>query len=461
MKVRRKEQREARLYYFTDFISEETMPVNDPLFSKEPIEQYNEKRSSRQENTRKRFSTFVTSSKKDDISGLQKVEMSCIACGKSHTLDTCEHFMKKTLREKAKLLAKEKCCYASYQPMSKNHNAKNCTQRLVCRTCKENHQTGMHEYCVRKCKNGKDGSLTERHFNESKESVKCASVNGKLEAEVISMCVVPIWVGHKNSTKMFKTYAMLDNCSQVSFIRDDLIEDLQITGRKLQLSLKTLTGEKLEDTMAIDGLIVSGIDLKKTRTNEWIELPRTYSKQSLPVEREEIATPNKIKKWDYLKSISREITQQDDIEIGILIGANCMKALEPLEIISSRNDGPHAYRTKLGWCIVGPIVNKSSNKSVKCNRMAVKDVISGKVASHNFKIDNRLKRSKICVKEMFERIFHNDFSEVKQLLLNIIGKTEEISREDKKFLKILETGTKKNGNHYKCHCHSKILMSNI
>ena len=47
------------------------------------------------------------------------------------------------------------------------------------------------------------------------------------------------------------------------------------------------------------------------------------------MEREEIATPNKIKKWDYLKSISREINQQDDIEIGMLIGTNCMKALEP------------------------------------------------------------------------------------------------------------------------------------
>ena len=33
---------------------------------------------------------------------------------------------------------------------------------------------------------------------ESKESVKCASVNGNSGAEVISMCVVPIWVGHKN-----------------------------------------------------------------------------------------------------------------------------------------------------------------------------------------------------------------------------------------------------------------------
>ena len=110
-----------------------------------------------------------------------------------------------------------------------------------------------------------------------------------------------------------------------------MIEDLVITGKKLQLTLKTLTGEKSENTKAIDGLIVSGIDLKKTRINEWIELPRTYSKQNLPVEREEIATPNKVKKWDYLKSISREITQQDDIEIGMLIGANCMEALEPLK----------------------------------------------------------------------------------------------------------------------------------
>ena len=83
---------------------------------------------------------------------------------------------------------------------------------------------------------------------------------------------------------------MLDNCSQGSFIRDEFITDGGITGKKLQLSLKTLTGEKSEGTMAIDELIVSGIDLRKTMTNEWMQLPGTYSKQALPAEKEEIAT---------------------------------------------------------------------------------------------------------------------------------------------------------------------------
>ena len=58
VKGRRKEQRKAALYDFIDLISKETMLISDPLFSKEDIEQYHEKRSSRQENTKKRINTI-------------------------------------------------------------------------------------------------------------------------------------------------------------------------------------------------------------------------------------------------------------------------------------------------------------------------------------------------------------------------------------------------------------------
>ena len=80
---------------------------------------------------------------------------------------------------------------------------------------------------------------------------------------------------------------------------------------------------------------------------EWIELPKAYSKNCLPVEREEIGTPDKIERWEYLKPISKVITEMDNIEVGMLIGTNCMKALEPTEIISTSNGGPYPYTTRV------------------------------------------------------------------------------------------------------------------
>ena len=41
--------------------------------------------------------------------------MSCVTCGKSHVLDTCEHFMKKTLKERTKLLVKSAVIPATSQ----------------------------------------------------------------------------------------------------------------------------------------------------------------------------------------------------------------------------------------------------------------------------------------------------------------------------------------------------------
>ena len=84
---------------------------------------------------------------------------------------------------------------------------------------------------------------------------------------------------------------MLDNCIQGTFIKDEIV-DLGISSRKLKLGLKTLIGKKPENTDAVDGLIISTIDSRKGRPMEWIELPKTYSKNCLPVEREKIATPD-------------------------------------------------------------------------------------------------------------------------------------------------------------------------
>ena len=188
MDVRTKEHREGTLGDFIKLIHEETMLVNDPLFSKEAVDQYADNKSSKQDNSKKRISTFATNSKadKEEKRDIQTRDPLYITCNNDHPLDSCKILMEKTLKERTKLLANKKLCYGCFQPMTSNHNAKTCKQRLLCRICKEYHPTGMRGYVKKaseECTECKD---------DIKDTVKCASVKGKVDTEVISMCVVPV-----------------------------------------------------------------------------------------------------------------------------------------------------------------------------------------------------------------------------------------------------------------------------
>ena len=70
------------------------------------------------------------------------------------------------------------------------------------------------------------------------------------------------------------------------------------------------------------------------------------------MDRSDIATPAKLKQWEHLEKISSFVGENHNINVDLLIGANCVEALQPLEIIPSQQDAPYAYRTILGWCVV-------------------------------------------------------------------------------------------------------------
>ena len=57
-----------------------------------------------------------------------------------------------------------------------------------------------------------------------------------------------------------------------------------------------------------------------------LTLLKLYARREIPVDKE-IATPAKIKEWKHLRSIPNEIVQKDYVQVDLLIGANCMKAL--------------------------------------------------------------------------------------------------------------------------------------
>ena len=86
--------------------------------------------------------------------------------------------------------------------------------------------------------------------------------------------------------------------------------------------------------------------------------------------------------------MSEEISHSDDTTVELLIGANSTRALEPVQVIASRDGGPYAVKTVLGWCVVGPIACiNSRNGSLTCNRIAVQEASSNKIADHYFAVE--------------------------------------------------------------------------
>lgn len=79
-----------------------------------------------------------------------------------------------------------------------------------------------------------------------------------------------------------------------------------------------------------------------------------------------------------------EVDANGNIEVTLLIDANCVKALEPYEVIARKNRDPHAFKTLLRWRIVKSMYNQKKCEKLNCNRTMVKSVVTGLPSNHYF-----------------------------------------------------------------------------
>ena len=161
---------------------------------------------------------------------------------------------------------------------------------------------------------------------------------------------------------------------------ETLINNLGVKRQRTSITIKALRGEVTNKTMLVKrSRVISG----NGGSLDWLELPNTYTKKFLPVGKEDVVTTSKLKQWKHLESIVRKISQKEDISLRLLIGENCVKALEPFDIIPSKKDGQYAFTTTFSWWIVGP-VNGTSRKETCCNRIGVRQTDINEAEKHVF-----------------------------------------------------------------------------
>ncbi len=449
VKSRTQEGKEADFNDFLKMVQMETLVANDPMYSREAMSGRtggNQNKMNQQKPGMQNYAVELPQKQKTESSDEIPKEKLCVSCQNEHDLDKCPEYTKLEVKGRKAFLFKKRLCFCCYKSVSSTHKAGTCTNKRKCDICDDLHPTGLH--ITPKI----DESTSDQHKADGSKTSEviaalATSCDGKKDEVCepknrISMCIVPVNLHHKQDpNNVITVYAMLDNCSEGTFITSDVLEMLKAPVRKTNISIKTLTGEINEDSVSVEDLHICATTGFDGNPAEILKLPKTYTRLHLPIGRHNIPTQERIEHWKHLKDIINEIPKIDNnIPIGLLVGGDCAKAMEPHKVIPSSNGGPYAVRTPLGWCVSGPVSSSESfsDENLFCNMIAVEDVSTGQVAEHHFTIKDEMRDNEI--RDALLQMYQTEFTEN-------LKENKALSVEDRKFIDIMNNRARMKCNH--------------
>ena len=433
--ARRNSQRDLTFPELVKFVTEASDVANDPVYNRTPSSSHNANRHNVADGKR--------SGQRQGSYGKQKVNnfaievasdsQKCSMCQQqSHTLGKCKVFLDKSIEDKRAFLKEKQLCFGCY---GTNHFTKGCMNKHKCESCGKRHPTALHvdNFVMPKRRSPSSaGKQTSSYMTDLPDSaVKSTSTSGSKEPQVESnICaatdtaentslhaILPVRVSQKGSDKQLITYCFYDNGSSACFISNDIYEQLGAEGTETRLQLKTMHGQSCISSTAVRDLVVTDINGEHA-----VELPRTYTRDEIPVNTNHIPDPNSLTRWSHLKHVVDSLTQViPGLEVGILIGTNCPLALEPLEVVPTDGRGPYAARLLHGWTLYGPTKPPLANEEMTvCNRIVVQE-----------------STKELMTPQSILNMFEMDFNEHRP------AKTpgeRGMSQEDCRFLNIVENG---------------------
>ena len=369
---------------FVQFVKQEAEVANDPVFSPDALKRERNKATNTNEqrvrvtrpkrrseaSTGQSFFSSVTKPGETSRTAAPLPHLApCPICEGNHSAVKCHKVLNASPVERYDIFLSKGLCFKCAKS---SHLSRNCPSKSTCGECGKRHHTLLH----RNEPTGKDSKpqakekVDQNKPQEKKDyspstpataNASSVSLTSHVESTVITNSkIVPVFVSHRDYPKKeAKVYALLHDASDTTFVTTKVQQALGIEGVETELTLSTMSGKEVISVSRIDGLVAERLDRRAK-----VDLPKTYAKESIPCRGNQIPTPEMADKWPHLKKIKDKIPKLDEsIEIGLLIGCNCPKAIKPKEVITGKSEDPYAVRTFLGWCIVGPVTSTQSPES--------------------------------------------------------------------------------------------------
>ena len=154
----------------------------------------------------------------------------------------------------------------------------------------------------------------------------------------------------KANGRSVSTFALLDTGSEVTLVKNAIIDCLGISGRKETMEIETVSGRgRPVKTRRVD------FDAESLDRAHKFQIEEARAVDSFNLTRRSVNVPNLLKKWPHLDDVPFHSSDVD--EVSIIIGQDHPAALEVYESRSdpSHQRAPRALSTAFGWCIVGPL----------------------------------------------------------------------------------------------------------
>ena len=395
---------------FVQFVDKQTKIMINPAFGaiQTPKEDDSQKKKMNNKARKVRSFSTKTEQKKSTSNSKQSTDTkNCEYCkGTSHNLETCFKMGKLPIDEKLKFIRQQGMCFACLK--KGKHISKDCKNKLVCKECAKGHPTVLHQD---KLDNTKEEKATTDKKIVNKMTSRPCSHTGAGEDDAYPT-IIPVTVYSRNTGISVETYAHIDQGSDAVFCTKSLQNQLGASGPETKLEIETITETTLVKCQVLQ-LEVSDLDRSHV-----IKLPKVYTQESIPADASDVIVQEDISQFSYLEKVNLpKITHDANIHVGLLIGNNVPTATEPLEVINSRNGGPYAVKTILGWCVHG--VHKKSKSRKGVYRVRVN-----------------------TIEEQIKQLYNHEFPE------RLIDDKPQLSVQDQEFMSKVNTTTKLVDGHY-------------
>ncbi|TWW77669.1 hypothetical protein D4764_12G0010590 [Takifugu flavidus] len=144
--------------------------------------------------------------------------------------------------------------------------------------------------------------------------------------------VVPVKVKSRNSGRSIETYAFMDPGSTAPFCTEDLRKKLNEKEKLTRISLSTMGENNAGEQKLITSYLLTDLEVCNLEGEEYLRLLKVFTHSNIPVQRENIPSQQNLQKWSYLSDVN---LPHINTNVGLLIGANNSKLMEPCVMISS------------------------------------------------------------------------------------------------------------------------------